>query len=147
YHKQNGSEGTRAKPGAGKHKAHPGKYDFADQAITQPTSEPIQPGTEKEGALTMQGNKIIKTWKVARVKQGFLKQLAFLSLLASTAQADSFFKDHARGWHWYEPMPLAEEEESLAKPQAQEQALQGKQASPSPKTPTELVKAYREELE
>ena len=81
------------------------------------------------------------------VKKDFLKPILVLSLLVSAAQADSFFKDHARGWHWYEPMPLAEEEEVRENSQAQEQGTQAKVVTPSPKTPSELVKAYREELE
>jgi len=46
----------------------------------------------------------------------------------------TFFKDHARGWHWYESLPVPEEGE----PQKEKA---------TPKTSSGLVKAYREELE
>ena len=78
------------------------------------------------------------------VKKSLLKQLVVLGLMVSVVQANSFFKDHARGWHWYEQMPVVEEE---APRQAQEQGTQAKVVASAPKPPTEMVKAYREELE
>jgi len=84
----------------------------------------------------MLGVNIKKFWKIELVNKGFLNQFLAIGLLASASHADSFFKDHARGWHWYESMPLPEEE------QVPEQVV-----APAPKTPSEIVKAYREELE
>ena len=92
----------------------------------------------------MRGINIKGFWKMGRFKKSLIKQLLALGLLASSSHADSFFKDHARGWHWYEFLPLPEEEDPT---QAQEQAPQAKVTAPAPKTPSELVKAYREELE
>lgn len=78
--------------------------------------------------------------KRGSIKWPFFSQLLALSFLTSASHADSFFKDHARGWHWYESMPVAKEENpSQTQPE--------NTATPSPKTPSELVKAYREELE
>lgn len=72
------------------------------------------------------------------------KILLALGVSVSASYGDSFFKDHARGWHWYEAMPLPEEEPPS---EVQEQVTQEKPAAPALKTPSELVKAYREELE
>lgn len=83
-----------------------------------------------------------KSGKMHLIIKGLVKQTVVFTLLASASYADSFFKDHARGWHWYEAMPEPEEENLL-----KEQATQVDAAAPSLKTPSELVKAYREELE
>jgi len=57
--------------------------------------------------------------------------------------AQPFYKDRARGWHWYEPMPIEESEnetkEQISQTYPQEKAL--------PKSSTEIVAAYRKELE
>lgn len=81
-----------------------------------------------------------KIGKIGLIKKGLVKQILVFALLASASYADSFFKDHARGWHWYETMPVAEEEHPS-------QTHPENVAAPSSKTPSELVKAYREELE
>lgn len=72
-----------------------------------------------------------------------LKPALTLGLWGSTTYAESFFKDHARGWHWYESLPLPEEQPSGA----QQPAAQPEAAASSPRTPSEVIKAYREELE
>lgn len=61
----------------------------------------------------------------------------------------SFFNDHTRGWHWYERFALDESEPEPAPSEGGGVGSQkDKQPSPSsPKSSTELVKAYREELE
>jgi conjugal transfer pilus assembly protein TraF len=70
------------------------------------------------------------------------KPLLLISLLVSplmtkASSESSFFGDHTRGWHWYEVLP---------EPDKEEEAITNKEIHP-PKTPTELVKAYREALE
>ena len=67
--------------------------------------------------------------------------LAFLHIKAGLAA--SFFGEHARGWHWYETLPLVEEPEMPKETGAPER----ERIPPQLKTPTELIKAYREELE
>ncbi|WP_198022310.1 conjugal transfer protein TraF [Candidatus Odyssella acanthamoebae] len=59
----------------------------------------------------------------------------FLILLFSDSHAKTFYQDHARGWHWYEKLPIPEE----PKPQEKDRK--------KPLTPGEKMKAYREELE
>ena len=77
--------------------------------------------------------------------------LGFLSIKAGFAA--SFFGDHTRGWHWYEALPLIEENETpketgVSETGAPETSTLGRESiPPRPKTPTELVKAYREALE
>lgn len=58
-------------------------------------------------------------------------------LLVVSAQADGFYQDHTRGWHWYETLPIPEEK----KPEDKEAD------SSKHQSPTAFVKAYREELE
>lgn len=65
--------------------------------------------------------------------------LGFLSIEAGFAE--SFFGEHARGWHWYEVLPEPDKEDKTI---SDEQPLKG---SSRPQTPTELIKAYREALE
>ena len=65
-------------------------------------------------------------------------------LCVTSLYAQSFYNDHARGWHWYEPMPIEEGEnnetkEKIPQTESQEQTL--------PKTSAEIVAAYRKELE
>lgn len=65
------------------------------------------------------------------------------TVLASPAHT-SFFGEHERGWHWYEPVPTCEE------PAADEDTPESRDAQKQnhrPKTPSDLIKAYREELE
>jgi conjugal transfer pilus assembly protein TraF len=62
-------------------------------------------------------------------------------LTVSPSVAESFFKNHTRGWHWYEVLPLPHDEEGTNEEPSHPQ-------KPSrPKTPTEVVKAYRAALE
>jgi conjugal transfer pilus assembly protein TraF len=72
--------------------------------------------------------------------------LSFLSIKAGFAA--SFFGEHARGWHWYEALPLIEEPETSKETSEPETgALARESIPPRPKTPSELIKAYREVLE
>lgn len=74
----------------------------------------------------------------------FIQYLLVVMSLSQACYGDSFFLDHTRGWHWYEPIPTFEdsnEEEKRGEKKTEERT------NASSKTPTELVKAYREELE
>lgn len=77
--------------------------------------------------------------------------LTFLSIEGGFAA--SFFGEQARGWHWYEALPLIEEPETpkeIGSPETgapETGAPERKSIPPRPKTPTELIKAYREVLE
>ena len=74
--------------------------------------------------------------------------LGFLSIKGGFAA--SFFGEHARGWHWYEVLPEPDKkEEAIAHTENQNRRAWNSRdwKSPHPKTPTELVKAYREVLE
>lgn len=53
----------------------------------------------------------------------------------SVAHAGSFFHDHARGWHWYEPGDKEQETEDKEQPDQ------------TSKSPSEIINAYRKELE
>jgi len=68
------------------------------------------------------------------------KSLLLIALLVSpvskASSENSFFGEHARGWHWYEILPVIEEQQNEAEKEI-----------PHPGTPTELVKAYQKELE
>ena len=65
----------------------------------------------------------------------------FLFLIGtSSVKADGFYGENSRGWHWYEVMPEPEKPEEFAEPKDTAH-------SQAPQTPTEKVKAYREELE
>jgi conjugal transfer pilus assembly protein TraF len=66
--------------------------------------------------------------------------------LVPKTSATHFFGEHARGWHWYEYIPLLIPEERDQQ-EGQEKGGQEQKAPSSPSTPTELVKAYRKELE
>ena len=65
--------------------------------------------------------------------------LGFLSMKAGFAE--SFFGEHARGWHWYEVLSEPDKEDKTI---SDEQPLKG---SFGPQTPTDLIKSYREVLE
>lgn len=70
--------------------------------------------------------------------------LIAVGLIFVTVDAEAFFGDHSRGWHWYETLPLPPEEANAEEEDSQ------KRDTPSPapqKSPREIVKAYREELE
>jgi conjugal transfer pilus assembly protein TraF len=74
--------------------------------------------------------------------------LGFLCIKAGFAA--SFFGEHARGWHWYEVLPVTEPEQQIDDKSIVMQIPQEDkehQKRSHPKTPTELVKAYREVLE
>lgn len=63
-----------------------------------------------------------------------------LGLVFSGVHAQAFFGDHSRGWHWYEALPLLEDETDAEEEDSQK-------TPPYQKSPREIVKAYREELE
>jgi conjugal transfer pilus assembly protein TraF len=76
--------------------------------------------------------------------------LAGLLLAKSTSASSvsSFFGEHARGWHWYEVMPVMEEaQQKEEKPGERSGEKSGEKQAVFPPTPTELVKAYQKELE
>jgi conjugal transfer pilus assembly protein TraF len=66
--------------------------------------------------------------------------------LVPKTSATHFFGEHARGWHWYEYIPLLIPEERDQQ-EGQEKGGQEQKVRSSLSTPTELVKAYRKELE
>jgi len=74
--------------------------------------------------------------------KGF-KGLLMLIYLTQSCYGDSFFGEHARGWHWYEPFPILEDQLE----QKEEEQKKEEITPLPPKTPSELIKAYREELE
>lgn len=64
--------------------------------------------------------------------------LTFYQLSADT---NSFYANHDKGWHWYEVQPVEKEAETESKETTQV-TLQ-----PKPKTDKEVVDAYKQELE
>ena len=58
--------------------------------------------------------------------------------LGSSALAEDFFKEHARGWHWYE-------DRIQEKPEEKKKAYS--QTSPPVLTPTQKIEAYKKDLE
>ncbi len=74
-----------------------------------------------------------------------------LLLTVRPSVAEPFFKNHARGWHWYEVLPLPHGEERTDEASSQDSQESPNRSSPQeifrPKTPTELVNAYRTALE
>ena len=88
---------------------------------------------------------------MAMSKLLLLKILLLTFLSIKVGFAASFFGEHARGWHWYEVLPLIEEPETPKETKGigapETGASKRESTSPRPKTPTELVKAYREVLE
>ena len=85
--------------------------------------------------------------KVSLLKLAILAVLSpVISLGNSSATPAPFYHDHNRGWHWYELLPLLPEEEKNTKV-SKDPIAPSPRSSPPPQTPTELVKAYRQELE
>lgn len=70
-----------------------------------------------------------------------LVRLVMTLFLVQGCYGASFFRDHTRGWHWYE---LWEQEPGSEDQKQPDQYITAKLSS---KSPTELVKTYREELE
>lgn len=64
--------------------------------------------------------------------------VVFMGFVVWCENANAFFGDHSRGWHWYETLPIPEEDD---------ETKENPKADSSPKSPAEIVKAYREELE
>lgn len=73
------------------------------------------------------------------IQKSFLSGTLLASLFMTENALASFFGEHARGWHWYEVLPVQEEMEHK----------EGEQASSTsrPQTPTEQVKAWQHQLE
>jgi conjugal transfer pilus assembly protein TraF len=78
-------------------------------------------------------------------KTYFVSLLFGFPLLATSLQA-GFFDQHAEGWHWYETLPM---EDGLEDKKEEEKAFSScfPNTTLKPKTSTELIKAYRQELE
>lgn len=72
-----------------------------------------------------------------------LTRLTIIFCSLQQCYAEPFFNDHARGWHWYEPLPIFED--SMEEEQKEEKTRE--KIPPQSKTPSDLIKAYREELE
>lgn len=70
----------------------------------------------------------------------------FIGLGFSSLQA-GFFNQQGEGWHWYETIPVEEEEKEETREQSENSQNSSASISSKPKTSTELVKAYRKELE
>ena len=70
------------------------------------------------------------------------KSFLFLIFLTSGAQA-GFFDEQAQGWHWYETLPV----EDILEDNKPEEKASFSNTPLKPKTSTELVKAYKQELE
>ena len=68
------------------------------------------------------------------------------TIVATTSQPPTFYRDHAHGWHWYETQNL-EEEQSQAESTTKNPDTDTEKEKSKPKTPKEIVTAYREELE
>lgn len=73
----------------------------------------------------------------------FLTMFLIVFFCLQSCYGEAFFNDHARGWHWYEPVQMLEDqlEEKL------EDEKTAEKTQSQIKTPTELIKAYRQELE
>ena len=74
-----------------------------------------------------------------------VKMCLVLVVLTANLQA-GFFDQHAEGWHWYETLPM---EDVLEDNKSEEKASFSSSLNTplKPKTSTELVKAYKQELE
>ena len=70
----------------------------------------------------------------------FLGLISSYAAIAATSQSPTFYQDHSHGWHWYETQNLEEEQAQADNPDIDK-------AQTKPKTPREIVTAYREELE
>ena len=73
----------------------------------------------------------------------------FLSIKAGFAA--SFFGEHARGWHWYETLPVIDEPFEAKKEEkpllSEVEGKTGDKEVSHSQTPTELINAYRKKLE
>ena len=80
------------------------------------------------------------------VYKTYFPSLLFGFLLLATSLQAGFFKEQAQGWHWYEIQePEIEDQKPLQEAGSRNQ--QPDKIQSKPKTSTELVKAYRQELE
>lgn len=79
------------------------------------------------------------------MKWKILIGLVFVVCLYALSDAVPFYKDHEKGWYWYEQQVTEEEQKSEA--EAKEQAQEDSSQLVKRKTPKEIVASYREELE
>ena len=71
---------------------------------------------------------------------------AFLVCLYPASKDVSFYGDHAHGWHWYEKQDSEDRNQEPVQESVTGSQQSGLESS-KPKTPKEIVTAYREELE
>lgn len=73
---------------------------------------------------------------------------SYSATTVATSQTPTFYQNHAHGWHWYET-PNLEEEQSQTEAATKNPDIDTKaeKEKAKPKTPKEIVTAYREELE
>jgi conjugal transfer pilus assembly protein TraF len=74
------------------------------------------------------------------------KRSLFGFLLLATSLQAGFFDEHAQGWHWYETLSSEEVIEDN-KPEEKVSSPSFPNTSLKPKTSTDIVKAYKQELE
>jgi conjugal transfer pilus assembly protein TraF len=75
------------------------------------------------------------------MKQHFLIRIfgvIFFLITHQNLRAETFFKNHANGWHWYQELPREALEEN--------QSLQPSPPPFIPKTPEEIMDSYKKEL-
>ena len=78
----------------------------------------------------------------------FLSLTLLIGMAPAFASHATFYNDHAKGWHWYEQLPIQEEDkEEKEKPKKEGQTTASAKKPSKPRTPTEIVAAYKKELE
>ena len=88
------------------------------------------------------------------MKGGFCLTSAWLLILVSPCgQASTFFEDHARGWHWYEALPVPKKpEKPVSEAQVSEtqvsktQKPKTEQAQAASQDPSELLEKDKEQI-
>jgi len=80
------------------------------------------------------------------VYKTYFVSLFFSFLFLATSLQAGFFNEQAQGWHWYETLSLEDIFEDN-KPEEKASSFSSPNTPLKPKTSTELVKAYRQELE
>jgi conjugal transfer pilus assembly protein TraF len=85
-------------------------------------------------------------------KKGFIQVLWITSLISSTLEGASFFEDHARGWHWYEPLEASSLETTppeVPSQKAEDQRAEisrGERPQGLSPDPSLLLEAYQEQV-
>ena len=84
------------------------------------------------------------------MKGGFcLTGVWMLILVSPYGQASTFFEDHARGWHWYEPLeaqPLEAPSPSQKPEDQKTEKLKLEKAQPDTKDPSETLEKDKEQI-